>query len=149
MKGEDFITLAGFLATLRNNPVYEACCRSAVSRAYYGAYHVSRVFLEDIGLIVGEAHPELALDFRGGELEESVYIGSLLNELRKRRNVADYELSKSGTSDAKNCQYAVGMAHDIVNNLGVLRQKLKDDVGKLRLKAAIESSRSSRPVKGR
>ena len=44
MTGDDFIHLAGKLAT----SVDEAALRSAVSRAYYGAFHLALQFLEDI-----------------------------------------------------------------------------------------------------
>ena len=44
MTGDDFIILAGRLATSAD----EASLRSAVSRAYYGAFHLALRFLEDI-----------------------------------------------------------------------------------------------------
>ena len=45
MNGDDFIQLAGKLATSAD----PASLRSAVSRAYYGAFHLAGEFLADIG----------------------------------------------------------------------------------------------------
>ena len=44
MTGNEFIILAGKLATSAD----EASLRSAVSRAYYGAFHLAIQFLNDI-----------------------------------------------------------------------------------------------------
>lgn len=46
MDPRDFISLALRLSASNN----EADLRSAVSRAYYGAFHVARQFLLDVGL---------------------------------------------------------------------------------------------------
>ena len=44
MTGDDFINLAGKLATSPD----EASLRTAVSRAYYGAFHLALAFFDDI-----------------------------------------------------------------------------------------------------
>jgi uncharacterized protein (UPF0332 family) len=46
MDGNDFIILAGRLAVM---PQDEAAHRTAISRAYYGVFHVARSFLLDLG----------------------------------------------------------------------------------------------------
>jgi len=48
MDGSDFIALAGKLAA--GPAAGEATYRTAVSRAYYGAFHIARSFLAELGL---------------------------------------------------------------------------------------------------
>jgi uncharacterized protein (UPF0332 family) len=47
MTGLDFIALAGKLAASPNAD--GATVRTAVSRAYYGAFHLTKAFLRDLG----------------------------------------------------------------------------------------------------
>jgi hypothetical protein len=143
MRGEDFITLAGFLAALQRSDVYEACCRSAISRAYYGCYHTTKAFLEEVGLVVGEAHPDLAKDFLDSQQDDLMLIGGLLNELRKRRNVADYELER--TMGFKDAEHGLGSAHQIIGKLASLRWLVQHDEKRQQLVRAILEARKSRP----
>jgi hypothetical protein len=59
--GEDFIALAAKLAA--NPSADEATCRTAISRAYYGAFHLAKGYVESLGLKVsrnhGYLHPDL------------------------------------------------------------------------------------------
>ena len=52
--GDDFIALAGRLASSSNaDPV---ALRTAISRAYYGAYHLAYQFLTGLAVAPGEEH---------------------------------------------------------------------------------------------
>ncbi len=93
MNGSDFLPVAHVLLT----GATEAFWRSAVSRAYYGAFHVARQLLEDLGFTVPQgdrAHAYLWLRLSNCGHVLVVEAGRSLNELRRRRNRADYDLKR-------------------------------------------------------
>lgn len=47
MTGDDFIQFAGKIAVLPSSDA--AALRTAVSRAYYGAFHLAKELLRDLG----------------------------------------------------------------------------------------------------
>lgn len=49
MNPDDFVSLAGKLAANANAD--EATYRTAVSRAYYGAFHLAAAFLAELGFV--------------------------------------------------------------------------------------------------
>lgn len=71
--------------------------RCAASRAYYAAFHSARLFLERLGFAVpwaDQAHAYLWLRLANcGQLDLSV-AGKRLNDLRYKRNWADYDLDR-------------------------------------------------------
>src|SRR5207247_11355215 len=74
----------------------EAEWRSAISRAYYAAFHAARQFMEDLSFLVprGEqAHAYLWLRLSNCGDHQLQIAGSRLNVLRSQRNRSDYELS--------------------------------------------------------
>jgi hypothetical protein len=93
MTGRDFLSLAHQLAAAGT----EAAWRTAVSRAYYAAFHYAREFLEDLSFTVPRA--DLAhkyLIFRLSncgdvQVEQAAHD---LDILRGLRNQADYELRR-------------------------------------------------------
>ena len=91
MNPRDFLDVANDLVT----GVREADWRSAVSRAYYSAFHVARDLLRHCGFVVphaDQAHSYLWLRLSNcGHLaiEEA---GRRLGKLRTNRNGADYDL---------------------------------------------------------
>ena len=93
MDPREFLTLARQLALASN----EAAWRSAVSRAYYAAFHVAKQLLEDLGFAVpraDRAHGHVWLRLSNcGDLEVQD-TGTDLNELRSDRNMADYDLAR-------------------------------------------------------
>ena len=91
MTGDDFIILAGRLATSAD----EASLRSAVSRAYYGAFHLALRFLEDIERPVPQnanAHVYVARQLQRSGQSDAYRAGSLLGDLHTERIKADYRL---------------------------------------------------------
>lgn len=92
IRGEGFLTLAeSYVAETT-----EADWRSAVSRAYYAAFHVARDFLSTLGFETPRA--DLAHAFLWRRLGNSGHAplalaGSRLNQLRGERNRADYDLN--------------------------------------------------------
>lgn len=94
MDGSDFLNLAIRLS----GGTSEAEWRSAVSRAYYGAFHLAREFVARCRVSLpktADAHDKLqwCLNHAGDEMLAA--IGNKLNSLRAARNVADYDLQSS------------------------------------------------------
>ncbi len=91
MNGRDFLLAAKLLLPM----TLEAAWRSAVSRAYYAAFHVARQLLEDLGFRVpygDQAHAYLWLRLYNCGDPQVRLAGRELNYLRGERNRADYNL---------------------------------------------------------
>lgn len=92
IRGHDFQRLAETWIT----GAAEAEWRSAVSRAYYGAFHVARQLLQDLGFQVprgDQAHAYLWLRLSNCGDPNVQVAGSDLNTLRPERNRSDYDVS--------------------------------------------------------
>ncbi|HEV3003397.1 MAG TPA: hypothetical protein VGX78_03005 [Pirellulales bacterium] len=98
--GKDYLHLA---ETWVQGPT-EGEWRSAVSRAYYGVFHLARQLLRDLGFVVPRAdqtHAYLWLRLSNCGHPQVRLAGSDLNTLRRERNRADYELERTfGHDDA-------------------------------------------------
>jgi uncharacterized protein (UPF0332 family) len=73
----------------------EAEWRSAVSRAYYAAFHKARLLLRNLGFRVprgDQAHAYLWLRLSNSSDPQVSSAGSALNMLRSDRNFADYDI---------------------------------------------------------
>jgi uncharacterized protein (UPF0332 family) len=110
MDARGFCVLAGLLAA-QGKP---ASCRSAVSRAYYSLFHVIHQFM----MLKGVPLPRKQTDchevvyrllFNAGD-EDLKVIASELNDLRGRRNEADYDLNQSEIEDRKTAMALVDAA---------------------------------------
>lgn len=91
MNERDFLKLAAILA--RGSP--EAEWPASLGRAYYSAFHVARRLLEDLGFAVpraDRAHTYLSYRLQNCGDVHVGRAGSDLQELRQRRNQADYDL---------------------------------------------------------
>lgn len=98
MDPADFISLA----VRFSNSQREADLRTAVSRAYYGAFHMARNLLEDCGVKLSgnelykvEVHQKLRYCLGESGNEEAMLLGKKLGSLRDRRNEADYDLDST------------------------------------------------------
>jgi uncharacterized protein (UPF0332 family) len=93
MEGTDFLDLAAFLAAQNRN---EAARRTAVSRAYYAAFHFARAYLKDLGVAVpanASGHEFIVLRLENCGHAEAYEAGALLSDVRSERNRADYDLT--------------------------------------------------------
>ena len=105
MTGRDFLTLASCLVAGAD----EASWRTAVSRAYYAAFHVARQLMNDLGFTVpyaDRAHGYLWLRLQNSGEPSVVQAGADLKDLRGLRNKADYDLSFSLRSPFARTQYS-------------------------------------------
>jgi uncharacterized protein (UPF0332 family) len=93
MDGGDFLTVADALAAGNS----EAEWRSAVSRAYYAAFHRARDLLRLCQFDVPgdeRAHQYLERRLANAGLVDLITAGSRIGSLRRIRNWADYELDR-------------------------------------------------------
>lgn len=120
MTGRDFLPLATRLAV----GATEAEWRTAVSRAYYAAFHVARQLLEDLGFTVprgDRAHGYLWLRLANGGDPQVQKAGMDLSNLRGRRNQADYDLARPFRQ--KITPPLIQIAEQIIQTLDQARQQ--------------------------
>lgn len=92
--GRKFLDLAQQLAV----GTTEAEWRTAVSRAYYGAFHEARRLLRGLGFVVPRAeraHAHLWLRLSNCSVAQIELAGADLNRLRRERNTADYDVERT------------------------------------------------------
>jgi len=112
MDFRDYFTLAVTLAAGKT----EAEGRSAVSRAYYAAFHVARELLLSLGFRVpraDRAHAYLWLRPANAGVADVTLAGNRLNSLRGERNRADYDSRSSLTQ--------VAAANEVTNAEEIIR----------------------------
>jgi uncharacterized protein (UPF0332 family) len=89
--GRDFLALAIRLVAGSE----EADWRSAISRAYYAAFHAARSLLTDLGFAVPReerAHKYLIYRLTNAPVGHAARAGTDLDNLRSERNRSDYDL---------------------------------------------------------
>lgn len=112
MTGEDFISIATQL--LAGNS--EAHYRSAVSRAYFGAFHVARDFVRSCGILVSfgpEAHKSVRWCLGNAGSDKLADAARQLESLRLVRNKADYDLTDRRFEKRPNAAVNVNRAIEI------------------------------------
>lgn len=112
--GLDFLTLAESWIS----GATEAEWRSAVSRAYYGAFHAARNLMDDLGFSVpraDRAHAYLWLRLSNCSNAAVSGAGADLNLLRTDRNRADYDVA--GTLSRADARIQVQAARRIMRLL--------------------------------
>jgi uncharacterized protein (UPF0332 family) len=120
MNWRDFLPLAARLAA----GATEADWRTAVSRAYYAAFHVARRLFADLGFSVPRAdRARQYLVFRLCNSGESAVerAGRDLETLRRLRNRADYDETPALTQPQ--AAAAVQIAEGIIQVLDAARQE--------------------------
>ncbi len=125
MNGRDFLLAAKLLLPA---PL-EAAWRSAISRAYYAAFHVARQLLEDLGFRVpfGEqAHAYLWLRLYNCGDPQVRLVGRRLNDLRRERNWADYDLQR--TVRQAHAAGQVQLAEQIIQSLDAISPAMRTQI---------------------
>lgn len=123
MHGIEFIQLAGWLAATRPN---EPALRTAVSRAYYGAFHLTKQFLDDLGfptLASAEGHAAIVRDLQSCGNLNALAAGGLLRDLRTERNEADYRLTSTKFSRIENVRTIIETAIAVEQIIASLREE--------------------------
>jgi uncharacterized protein (UPF0332 family) len=107
----DFLTSSKKLAAMPG----EADWRSAISRAYYAAFHAARRLLTDLSFTVpraDRAHGYLMLRLQNCGVPVIQKAGADLSTFRGKRNVADYDIHHTIT--AALAQMLVRHAEDLL-----------------------------------
>jgi uncharacterized protein (UPF0332 family) len=142
MNAEEFIVFAGKTAVMGR-----AGARTAVSRAYYGAFHFAIAMLDGVATSPpcnGKAHTLVPLFLRCANHPDGNKAGYLLSDLHHERIKADYSVSdqryesaeyaKSGVETATEIQKYVLAFEAACKASAEVRNALK--VGILKLKAS-------------
>jgi len=94
--------------------------RTAVSRAYYAAFHVSDETLQQWGFSISKGpagHGEVRSHFGNSGDRDLARIGSQLNDLHSARIRADYRLERSDVEDHKTVQALVDLARRMIQEI--------------------------------
>jgi len=116
MTGDDLIDLASHLIVNTAFGNAEARYRTAISRAYYGAFHISADFLKQIGKAIPANHTGHELAYRllfQCDVKDAMDAARALHDLRRSRNRADYELSRNAHATFANAKKDVERAHSL------------------------------------
>lgn len=122
MDGSDFIDLADDLLTHHS----EARCRTSVSRAYYGAFHVARHVIESNGVVLPkgpESHNKLQMCLQHCGDKDVLQAALMLGSLRSDRNTVDYDLVDAKFTKTQNVQLRIASAKDIITRLAACDQE--------------------------
>jgi len=98
----------------------EAAFRTAVSRAYYGAFHTAVLLIKEMGvsLPVGlESHQKVRYCLMESGEAPGLQAGDTLQVLRQDRNRADYDLDKSATFNARSALQRINRARAVLGLL--------------------------------
>ena len=130
MTGRGFVACAERLSQSSD----EADLRSAVSRAYYGAFHQVRALLSVCGVQVPkteQVHVKMEFCLRGCGDPIAAHAGQQLERLRARRKAADYDLDDTRYITASAVQSEIRRALEI---LEAIEDRLSDSTSGFRAK---------------
>lgn len=112
MKPRGFQALARHLLSVGSPAAY----RSAISRAYYSAFHVGKEILHGMQCPVSK-HGIVAEMFQASQHRDVERAGSKRNELYGQRVKADYELRRTDVERVGQAQAALDTADTIIADL--------------------------------
>ena len=106
----------------------ESAWRASIGRSYYAAFHVARALLVTGGVVVprdAAAHKLICQCLRNCGLVEVVETGNRLDDLRRKRDEADYDLLASVSQPKAALHYM--MASNIMRVLEAAAQSGQPD----------------------
>ncbi len=115
MNGADYIDFAAKIAVTYSDA---ASCRSVISRAYYGAFHIARSLLDRLGSRPprnANAHVFMQHRLMNCGHARAVEAGQLLRDLYADRLNADYSLERRQVESVGYAKAAVVTARRIEN----------------------------------
>ncbi|MFC1758813.1 hypothetical protein ACFL2H_08600 [Planctomycetota bacterium] len=131
MHPKEFITISGRIAGQG-----AAGARSAISRAYYGAFHTALLFLEDVDCTLprnSNQHSLVQHALSNSSIDPAYDAGTLLSDLHGERIKADYRLENTNIETLASAQVAVEMADTISRLVGTLAESLREDPTRLQV----------------
>ena len=126
MDAAEFITLSGKLVAMG-----PPGARSAVSRAYYGAFHLAQALLVEMAAEScgsGKAHNLVPLYLRSADHPDATAAADLLSDLHADRIKADYRLELAKAESQRFAMTAVETAREIQKRLDLFRIACEQDV---------------------
>ena len=136
MTGRDFVVCAERFA----QSSVEAELRSAVSRAYYGAFHEARTLLRDSGVMLPrteQVHTKVVYCLQDCGEANAAEAGQQLEVLKTQRKIADYELVDGRFIDRRRAQSEVKRARWILEALENCRTSAAEFRAKVRAQASL------------
>lgn len=116
MKPREFLSVAHQISEINT----EAAYRSAISRAYYAAFHKGLEVLETIGTSPragSGGHEDVYRFLLNSGTVQVKRAGALLNSLKTVRTKADYYLGNQEVNDPLKVLQELGNAEKIIKNL--------------------------------
>ncbi len=126
MTGRDYIACAEHFAEGSS----EAVLRSAVSRAYYGAFHEALALLHACGVWLPkteQVHVKVGYCLRDCGDPDTAMAGQQLDVLRSRRRIADYDLNDSRFAASSAVRREILRARQILETFDQCRTKAATD----------------------
>lgn len=127
MKPAEFIQLAAKLVTQSELATSESRHRTAVSRAYYGAFHASNEVLEDCSMAVRRnayGHQDVIDLLRQNSDPRARRLSRMLDDLRRQRIAADYRLDAEHFRTAIVARQSVELASEVLRLLTECRSDI-------------------------
>lgn len=118
MIGKDFLTFAKTIHSHKD----EAARRSSVSRAYFALFHHIKSIVDSVvpprprRKQGAEEHIKYVRYLKESKIEDAIYVGGKLEDLREERNDADYDL-KSIKFDERTCAFHCLMAESLCRDI--------------------------------
>jgi hypothetical protein len=136
MKPNEFITFAGQIVGMKS-----AGARSAISRAYYGTYHLASQVLEDLGFKIKSRslHGKLDLILDGCGNDHGRLAGSLIGDLYNGRVKADYRLDNPEVEQMAFAMVLVETAYEAQSELALLRTACDDAANRKQIADALRA----------
>ena len=117
MEPRHFLYLAQRLA---EHGAYPVEFRSAISRAYYAAFHFGLILLREMDFSIvqnASAHEKVYQHLNNSGDDELAKAASKMNDLRTRRIHADYKLNRSDVEEKKNARMFVQQAARLIETI--------------------------------
>ncbi len=116
MKGEEFLAVAKAMLPLRT----EAAFRSAISRAYYALFNSAALLLRELGIAIVQSpsgHGDLKHFLFNCGVAQAMDFARVLDELRTKRNLADYNMETAIFQNQNDCSWLVAKAEIAIKTL--------------------------------
>jgi hypothetical protein len=117
MNPDDFLVLAKVLGSCAG----EAERRTAISRAYYGAFHLACELVRGCGVTLPnktpDAHEKIPWCLQQSQNAGLAATSAKLSSLRQMRNLADYDLANRTPATAKNVAVQIAIADKIASEI--------------------------------
>jgi hypothetical protein len=97
-----------------------AYCRTAIGRAYYGAFNVGAATLRDNGFTIGrgpQGHGDVVKHLLGADDPLVRRVGSQIDDLRAMRNKSDYRMDATDVENARTAAALVAEAERLIATL--------------------------------